>query len=220
MRNTYLKDVRTQLSDSRLFFGKTKAMAHALGHTSSTAPYAGTHLLTPHLHGSVGLLFSGRDPQSILSYFTTFAPSDYARAGTTASRTVTLPSGTLYSRGGEIPEEEDVPLAHSVEPQLRKLGVPTRLVKGRVVLESTEGGVFTVCREGEVLGSGQSTLLKMFGVAIAEFRVGIEAYYVRETGEVKVVREGGDAKVVGDGVNGVDEMDDGDEEAGSEEIEG
>ncbi|KAL2053098.1 hypothetical protein ABVK25_006735 [Lepraria finkii] len=47
MRNTYLKDVRTQLSDSRLFFGKTKAMSHALGHTSSTAPYAGTHLLTP-----------------------------------------------------------------------------------------------------------------------------------------------------------------------------
>ena len=113
-----------------------------------------------------------------------------------------------------------MPLAHSVEPQLRKLGVPTRLVKGRVVLESTEGGVFTICREGEVLGSGQSTLLKMFGVAMAEFRVGIEAYYVRETGEVKVVREGGDAKVVGDGVNGVDEMDDGDEEAGSEEIEG
>ncbi|KAL2053097.1 hypothetical protein ABVK25_006734 [Lepraria finkii] len=51
----------------------------------------------------------------------------------------------------------------------------------------------------------------MFGVAMAEFRVRIEANYVRETGEVKVVREDGHAKVVGDGVNGVDEMDDGDE---------
>ena len=104
-------------------------------------------------------------------------------------------------------------MAHSVEPLLRKLGVPTKLVKGRVVLEGLdgEGGPqgFTVCREGEVLGSGQSTLLKMFGVAIAEFRVGVEAYYVRETGEVVVV-EGGER------LEGVDEMDVGDEEDGSE----
>lgn len=82
--------------------------------------------------------------------------------------------------------EEDVPLAHSVEPGLRKLGLPTRLVKGKVELH----GEFVVCREGEVLGSGQTTLLKMFGVAMAEFRVGIEAYWERETGEVTVVGEG------------------------------
>ena len=79
-----------------------------------------------------------------------------------------------------------MPLAHSVEPGLRKLGLPTRLVKGKVEL----GGEFVVCREGEVLGSGQTTLLKMFGVAMAEFRVGIEAYWERETGEVTVVGEG------------------------------
>ena len=34
MRNTYLKDVRTQLPDSRIFFGKTKVMAKALGQTA------------------------------------------------------------------------------------------------------------------------------------------------------------------------------------------
>lgn len=79
-----------------------------------------------------------------------------------------------------------MPLAHSVEPNLRKLGLPTRLVKGKVELD----GEFVVCKEGEVLGSGQTTLLKMFGVAMAEFRVGIEAYWERETGLVTVVGEG------------------------------
>ncbi|KAL9072150.1 MAG: hypothetical protein Q9161_003771 [Pseudevernia consocians] len=186
MRNTYLKDVRTQLSDSRLFFGKTKVMAVALGLTPESEPYPHTSLLTPHLHGSVGLLFSPRPPSAIREYFSAFMPLDFARAGSTASRSFTLPSGTLYSRGGEMPQEEDVPLAHSVEPNLRKLGLPTRLVKGKVELD----GDFVVCKEGEVLGSGQTTLLKMFGVAMAEFRVGVEACWERETGEVTMVGEG------------------------------
>ncbi|KAF6222175.1 hypothetical protein HO133_001261 [Letharia lupina] len=197
MRNTYLKDVRTQLSDSRLFFGKTKVMAVALGLSPETEPYPQTSLLTPHLHGSVGLLFSPRPPSAILSYFSTFVPLDFARAGGTASRSFVLPAGMLYSRGGDIPEEEDVPLAHSVEPHLRKLGLPTRLVKGKVELD----GEFVVCREGEVLGSGQTTLLKMFGVAMAEFRVGVEAHWERETGKVTVVGDGVEKKLDVEGMN-------------------
>jgi len=31
MRNTYLKEIRHELNDSRIFFGKNKAMAKALG---------------------------------------------------------------------------------------------------------------------------------------------------------------------------------------------
>lgn len=66
--------------------------------------------------------------------------------------------------------------------------MPTRLVKGKVELEQD----FEVCKEGEVLGSGQTTLLKMFGVAMAEFRVGIRAYWQAATGEVTVLDEGVD----------------------------
>lgn len=172
-------------------------MAVALGLTPASEPYPHTSLLTPYLRGSVGLLFSPRPLPAILSYFSTFLPLDYARAGSTASRTFVLPAGTLYSRGGELPEEDDVPLAHSVEPNLRKLGLPTRLVKGRVVLD----GEYVVCREGEVLGSGQTALLKMFGVAMAEFRVGVEAYWERETGEVTVVGEGAEREVDGEGMD-------------------
>lgn len=94
-----------------------------------------------------------------------------------------------------------MPLAHSIEPGLRKLGVPTRLVKGRVELD----GDFVVCREGEVLGSGQTTLLKMFGVTMAEFRVGVEAYWERDTGKVVVLGEDGVEKVGNEGME-VDEV--------------
>ena len=170
---------------NRLFFGKTKVMAKALGDSPATEPHPGTSALTPHLTGSVGLLFSPRDLPSILSYFSDFQPMDFARAGTVAPRSFVLPTGILYSRGGEIAQDGDIPLAHSMEPSLRKLGVPTRLVKGKIELERE----FEVCKEGDVLGSGQTTLLKMFGVTMAEFKVGIRAYWQAETGKVTVVDE-------------------------------
>ena len=97
-----------------------------------------------------------------------------------------------------------MPLAASVEPNLRKLGVPTRLVKGRVVLDGRGEEGFVVCREGEVLGSGQSALLKTFGIAMAEFSVKVEAYWDRETGRVEVLGDGVKKQVVGIGME-VDE---------------
>lgn len=64
-----------------------------------------------------------------------------------------------------------MPISHSLEPELRRVGVPTRLEKGKVVLENE----YVVCREGEVLDSRQTRLLKLFGVATAEFRVQLVA---------------------------------------------
>ena len=156
-------------------------MAVALGLTPESEPYPNTSLLSPYLRGDRGLLMSPTPPDEILAFFADFCPADYARAGTVAARTFVLPGGTLYSRGGEIPAEEDVALAHSLEPHLRKLGLPTRLVKGKVELD----GDFTVCREGETLGSGQTTLLKMFGLPIAEFKVEVVAWWEGKTGRVE-----------------------------------
>ena len=99
-----------------------------------------------------------------------------------------------------MPPEHDVPLGHALEPELRRLGVPTRMVRGRVVLEPPppggeggdgegEGG-FVVCRRGDVLDARQARLLKLFGVCLAEFRVVVRAYWSAATGEVTVVDDG------------------------------
>ena len=64
MRNTYLKDVRQHFGgDGRLFFGKTKVMAKALGAGVEDEVMPGLSGLGAWLRGSVGLLFTGRDVQ-------------------------------------------------------------------------------------------------------------------------------------------------------------
>lgn len=150
-----------------LFFGKTKVMSKALGSDPSSEYQTNTSLLSPHLVGNVGLLFTNREPSSIITFFQELSKTDFARAGTEASRNFTIPAGIVYSMGGEIAPENDVPMSHSLEPELRRLNVPTTLTKGKITLENP----YCVCNEGEVLDSRQTRLLKLFGVATAEFTV-------------------------------------------------
>lgn len=153
--------------ENRLFFGKTKVMAKALGSTPEDEYQPSTHLLSKFLVGNVGLLFTNREPNSITEYFSSLSKTDFARAGTVATREFVVPAGIVYSMGGEMAAEEDVPMTHSLEPELRKLNMPTTLTKGKITLQNP----YTVCREGEVLDSRQTRLLKLFGVATAEFTV-------------------------------------------------
>lgn len=146
-------------------------MAKALGTTPAEAHLPGLDVLTSYLSGSVGLLLTNREPSTILSYFSTFSKTDFARAGTEATRSFKLPAGLVSSLGGEIAEEDDVPLGHSLEPELRKLNVPTSLKKGKVWLENE----YVVCEEGKVLDSRQTRLLKLFGVAMSDFTVDVLA---------------------------------------------
>ncbi|KAK2732210.1 60s acidic ribosomal protein [Colletotrichum kahawae] len=187
MRNNYLKKVRHELTDSRLFFGKTKLMAKALGQDASSAVADGIDRLTPFLSGTVGLLFTNRDPKAVLEYFEGVSPVDFARAGTVATRDFIIPPGVVYSTGGEVPAEHDVPMEHSIEPELRRLGMPTRMIKGRVCLGDADGSSgegYTVCKEGDTLDSRQTRLLKLFSICLSEFKVQIMAYWSAASGEV------------------------------------
>ncbi|EOD52564.1 putative 60s acidic ribosomal protein [Neofusicoccum parvum UCRNP2] len=176
MRNNYLKEVRQEFSDSRLFFGKTKVMAKALGTDPASEHLPNVHKLAAHLEGNVGLFCTNREPSEIIEYFQNYSQTDFARAGVVASQTFTIPTGIVYSRGGELPVEEDVPLPHPVEVTVRKWGMPTRLEKGKVMLDQP----YTVCKEGETMNSHQTALLKLFGVAMAEFKIKLTTYYNKE----------------------------------------
>ena len=111
-------------------------MAKALGSTPDEEYQVNTHKLSKFLVGNVGLLFTNREPSDITEYFANFSKTDFARAGTEATREFTVPAGIVYSTGGETAVEEDVPMAHSLEPELRKLNMPTSLTKGKITLQN------------------------------------------------------------------------------------
>ena len=76
-------------------------------------------------------------------FFDSYSESDYARSGNVATETVDLPEGLL----------EQFP--HSIEPQLRKLGLPTELRKGVPALVKP----YRVCKEGDILSPETARLL-------------------------------------------------------------
>lgn len=139
------------------------------------------------MHGDVGLLLTSHPPNVVTEWFESFIKTDFPRAGTVAPITFTIPAGTIYSRGGQVDIEDDSPLPHSLEPTLRQLGMPTRLQKGIINLDSE----YTVCKEGDLLDSKQTRLLKQFGIACAEFKINLVGYWNKTNGDVQALNQDG-----------------------------
>jgi mRNA turnover protein 4 len=137
------------------------------------------------IHGDVGLLITSHPPEVVTEWFDSFVKTDFPRAGAIASITFTIPAGTVYSRGGQVEAADDTPLPHSLEPVLRQLGMPTRLQKGIIVLDSEH----TVCKAGDVLDSKQTRLLKQFGVACSQFKVNLIGCWNKKNGDVQILQQ-------------------------------
>ena len=58
-------------------------------------------------------------------------------------------------------------LGHTIEPYLRRLGVDTKLVDGKIKLLSDQG----LCTMGEKLTAEQCRVLKLIKVKVAKFRI-------------------------------------------------
>lgn len=114
----------------------------------------------------MGLLFTEKSKEEVLAWAETYWAVEYARSGFTATETVTLPAGPL---------EE---FAHSMEPHLRSLGLPTKLEKGVVTIYSD----YTVCEEGKVLTPEQARILKLLGKPMAKFRLTIKCSWTKAEG--------------------------------------
>ncbi|EXJ84098.1 hypothetical protein A1O3_04765 [Capronia epimyces CBS 606.96] len=192
MRNNFLKRVRQEFDDSRIMMGKTKVLLVGLGQTQETECVPGVSALRPYVKGEVGLLFTDREPKEVEEYFEDFLAEDYARSGSVATREIRIPPGPIYTRYG-VEGGEDDPLPVQIEPTLRKLGIPTRLHKGTIVLEEQPDGSmeeeegYLVCREGDTLDSRQTSILKILGVRMSEFRIELKAVYSKEAETVREV---------------------------------
>ncbi len=85
------------------------------------------------LKGSVGLFFTNTTKSSVLEWFQSFCEQDHARSGFVATEEVVCPEGPLSQ------------FTHTMEPQLRKLGLPTALKKGMFGKYSTDTIFFHKC---------------------------------------------------------------------------
>ncbi len=171
MRNTLLKRLREQWRDSRFFLGRQKIAQVAFGRTESEEYADGLSKVAAELKGNVGLLFTNRPHEEVASFFSSYAEEDYARSGFKATETVVLEAGEL---------EMFVP---SQEHNLRLLGLPISLEKGKVVIQEK----YTVCQKGDVLTPESAKLLEYLGYKFAIFSLTLISHFNKSEGLKQLV---------------------------------
>ncbi|KAG5439425.1 hypothetical protein PCANB_001999 [Pneumocystis canis] len=185
MKNIHFKEIRNKWKHSRIFMGRLKVIAKSLGVTKNEEYRENLSELTKMLTGNVGILFTSESVSNVIDFFSKFCRMDFARSGFISPLTFTVPAGIVYSRGGEIPIDNDNPLPHTIEPILRDLGMPTLLKNGYVTLFNE----YTICKKGDILNSRQTRLLKIFGVIMSEFRIKLKGYWSSLDNQVKFIKE-------------------------------
>lgn len=183
VRTPVLQEIRNDWTGSKLILGKRKVLVKALGDTPEEEYKDNLSKISSTLSGMSGLLFTDETPETVQAYFNAYTRQDFSRAKSSAPIDFTVPSGVVYSRGGQIPIEEDVPMSHSLEETLRnKYLMPTKMKAGKIVLDEP----YVVCKKGDTLDVRQALILKQFGVAASEFKVPIIAYFDSKTSEATI----------------------------------
>jgi len=155
MRNSKLKDIRDEWTDSRFYFGKNRVMAVALGSSAEKELRTNLSKISLSLRGQRGLLFTNRSKEEVVNWFEMYVEPDFARSGNIATDTVILKEGPLDQ------------FSHSLEPHLRQLGLPTTLKKGIINIISEH----KVCDAGKPLTPDQARILKLMGIKMVNFKL-------------------------------------------------
>ncbi|KAF4652804.1 mRNA turnover 4 [Perkinsus olseni] len=188
-RNNLLKGLRDDLKPGRLFCGRNKVMQVALGVDPESESQDGIHALSAHVSGEVGLLLTDMTAEQVTDILANHEQANFARSGCISTADITLEAGDdALSR-----------FPHSQEPFLRKLGLPTLLVNGKIRLM----GDYEVCKTGKALTPEQCQLVKLLGIPMAVFRVSMVAQWSKEDGQCTVFEEEEEGSMeVDDGLSG------------------
>ncbi|KAF4747993.1 mRNA turnover 4, partial [Perkinsus olseni] len=149
----------------------------------------GIHALSAHVSGEVGLLLTDMTAEQVTDILANHEQANFARSGCISTADITLEAGDdALSR-----------FPHSQEPFLRKLGLPTLLVNGKIRLM----GDYEVCKTGKALTPEQCQLVKLLGIPMAVFRVSMAAQWSKEDGQCTVFEEEEEGSMeVDDGLSG------------------
>lgn len=182
MRNAKMRDVRQQWAGSRFFFGKNKVMSFALGKSQESEYAQNLHKVSEVLKGQSGLLFTDTSEADVQKWFDEYVIDEYARSGNVATHKVVLKQGPIPSFG------------HSIEPQLKQLGLATTLNRGVVTLLKDH----TVCNKGDVLNPEQARILKLFDHKMAKFQVKVDCVWTKSKNHFKLLKSKKDRKPTSD----------------------
>lgn len=129
-------------------------------------------------NATYGILFTNYDYQTVVDFFESYVKKDFAKSNSKSPISFTIPKGVVYSRGGFIDHNDDIPMAHSLEPTLRnKYKIPTSLKDGKIFLDND----YFVCEKNETLNVVQCLILRQFGIAESEYKVEIMSTYDKDT---------------------------------------
>lgn len=182
VRTPVLQDIRGDWTGSKLILGKRRVLEKALGDTVEQEYKENLHKFSKLAGGVTGLLFTNEEVSTVQDYFTAYTKADFSRAKQRSPIDFTIPEGIIYSTGGRLPEEEDVPMSHSLELTMRnKFKIPTKIKSGKITIAEP----YHVCDKGEVLDVRKALILKQFGIAASEFKVKVKGYYDVETGDIE-----------------------------------
>mmetsp|Transcript_29086 Transcript_29086/g.53454 ORF Transcript_29086/g.53454 Transcript_29086/m.53454 type:complete len:244 (-) Transcript_29086:453-1184(-) len=189
LRNDKLKELRESLPDSKFILGSNKILQVALGKTETDEAKPNLHLISEKLKGQVGLFFTKLSREEVNSSFESFEQEEFARSGARATHDFELSAGPLSGPRG--------PLEHTMEPQLRKYGLPTKLNKGVIELLADH----RVCSEGQILDPNQAALLRVFDVKMSTFRLKLLGCWTAEGETYEELAEDDDDDAAGDEVD-------------------
>ncbi|OBA28811.1 hypothetical protein HANVADRAFT_21011 [Hanseniaspora valbyensis NRRL Y-1626] len=132
-------------------------------------------------NATYGVLYTNYDYKTVIEFFDSYLKKDFAKSNSKSPITFNIPKGVIYSRGGFIPVEDDIPMAHSLEPILRnKYKIPTSLKDGKIVLDTD----YHVCEQGQTLNVVQCLILRQFGISESEYKVEVMGAYNKEAEEI------------------------------------
>jgi mRNA turnover protein 4 len=114
------------------------------------------------------LVFTNLTKEDLESALAKYEVNDFARTGAVAPETVTVEKGPVHGQHGGLME-------HTLEPTLRKNGMPTKLNRGVIELLADH----VLCREGEHISPQGAILLRLFGHELATFKMDLLCGWVR-----------------------------------------
>lgn len=162
--------IREEFSESSKFLlGKTTVLKKAVSQPDINESKPGLANLAEHMVGGCGLMFTRETTDDLREKFFTWRESSSLTPGQTATEDVILPAGRGHF----------TKFSNTIEPYLRKLGLPTKLHEG--IIEVLKD--YVVCRAGEVVNPEKCKILKLLDIKQGEMRIDLKGVW--QSGQYK-----------------------------------